>query len=164
VVTQYQNRGRAESFGAEAERYERARPSYPAALVDDLMSERPKSVLDVGCGTGKAGRLFVERGCAVTGVEPDARMAEIARRFGLEVEVSKFEAWDDRGRQFDLVIAGQSWHWVDPSVGPPKARFVLRDGGRLAPFANVGHHEPRLEVALDAIYARYMPSKATTWP
>ena len=159
LLTQHKDRARAQSFGAEAERYERTRPTYPAALVDDLISELPSAVLDVGCGTGKAGRLFADRGCAVTGVEPDARMAEVARRFGIDVEVSTFEEWDPRGRRFDLVTAGQSWHWVDPSVGPPKARSVLRDGGRLAAFANVGHHEPEMEAALDVIYARYMPDQ-----
>ena len=53
----YQDRQRAESFGNDALRYDRARPTYPTALVDDLLAGRPGDqlrVLDVGCGTGKA--------------------------------------------------------------------------------------------------------------
>ena len=49
----HHDRGRAESFGSSAERYDRYRPSYPDALIDDLARLRPATVLDVGCGTGK---------------------------------------------------------------------------------------------------------------
>jgi len=45
----------AESFGADAEQYDRARPSYPGALVDRIVGGRAGlDVLDVGCGTGIA--------------------------------------------------------------------------------------------------------------
>src|SRR5215471_17028718 len=76
----HQAREVAESFGAEASRYDRARPSYPAALVDRIVAASPgRSVLDVGCGTGIVARLFQAVGCAVLGVDPDARMAGHAR-------------------------------------------------------------------------------------
>lgn len=39
------------------------------------------------------------------GVEVDARMAELARRNGLEVEVAGFEAWDPARRAFDAVVS-----------------------------------------------------------
>ena len=60
-------------------------------------------------------------GCRVLGVDVDARMADLARRSGLQVEVATFEAWDPVGRAFDAVIAGQAWHWVDPVAGAAKA-------------------------------------------
>ncbi|MFC8820298.1 SAM-dependent methyltransferase, partial [Streptomyces rochei] len=47
----------AESFGADAQRYDRARPGYPDALVARIVAGSPGSeVLDVGCGTGIAAR------------------------------------------------------------------------------------------------------------
>ena len=56
----------AESFGADAEQYDRARPSYPGALVDRIVGGRAGlDVLDVGCGTGIAGRQFQAAGCRV---------------------------------------------------------------------------------------------------
>jgi len=67
-------------------------------------------VLDVGCGTGIAGRQFQAAGCTVLGVEPDRRMAALVRQRGLEVEVAKFETWNPAGRQFDAIIAGTAWH------------------------------------------------------
>ena len=75
----------AESFGSDAGRYDRARPSYPGALVDRIVAASPgRDVLDVGCGTGIAARLFQAAGCRVLGVDPDERMASVARQAGLE--------------------------------------------------------------------------------
>jgi hypothetical protein len=42
------NRLRAESFGSAAVAYDRARPSYPPALIDDLVAGGPRPALDVG--------------------------------------------------------------------------------------------------------------------
>jgi SAM-dependent methyltransferase len=150
----HEDRQRAESFGANAEQYDRARPTYPPALVDDLMTDTPRTVVDVGCGTGKAGRLFAARGCDVLGVEIDARMADVARSHGLEVEVASFETWDPGGRVFDLLASGQAWHWVDPIVGYSKAAEVIRPGGRFAVFWNLGEHEPATLEAFLEVYSR----------
>jgi ubiquinone/menaquinone biosynthesis C-methylase UbiE len=79
----HQYRQVAESFGADAERYDRTRPSYPAALVERIVAASPgPAVLDVGCGTGIAARQFQAAGCRVLGVDPDARMADLAGRAG----------------------------------------------------------------------------------
>ncbi|MEU6739785.1 class I SAM-dependent methyltransferase [Streptosporangium sandarakinum] len=148
----------AESFGVDAQRYDQARPGYPDALVARIVAGSPgPDVLDVGCGTGIAARQFQAAGCAVLGVEPDARMADFARARGLRVEVATFEAWQPAGRTFDAVIAAQSWHWVDPVAGAVKAARVLRPGGRLAIFGHV--YEPPAEVAepFAAAYRRAAP-------
>jgi SAM-dependent methyltransferase len=148
----------AESFGTDAQGYDRARPGYPAALVARIAAASPgPGVLDVGCGTGIAARQFQAAGCTVLGVEPDARMAQFARARGLPVEVATFEAWDPGDRRFDAVTAAQSWHWVDPVAGAAKAARVLRPGGRLAIFGHV--YEPPAEVAkpLAAAYRRVAP-------
>lgn len=153
----HDDRRRAESFGEDPESYDRERPSYPAGLVDELMSGSPRRVLDVGSGTGKAGRLFAARGCAVLGVEIDPRMAAVARRRGLEVEVSSFESWDPAGRRFDLLVSGQAWHWVDPSRGAEVAAAVLEPGARAGLFWNHGAHDAVTEAALDEVYERLAP-------
>jgi SAM-dependent methyltransferase len=142
----HQFRRTAESFGTDAARYDRARPPYPEELVTRIVAGFPGArVLDIGCGTGIAGRQFQGAGCAVLGVEPDARMAEFALTRGLPVEVATFEEWDPAGRAFDAVIAAQSWHWVDPVAGARKAAHVLRPGGRLAVFGHV--YEPPEDIA-----------------
>jgi SAM-dependent methyltransferase len=154
----HQVREVAESFGLEAERYNRARPSYPHALAERIVAASPgRDVLDVGCGTGITGRLFQAAGCRVLGVDTDERMADLARRGGVEAEVATFESWDPAGRAFDAVIAGQAWHWVDPVAGAVKAAQVLRPGGRLAVFWNAFGFPPDLGAAFAAVYQRVIP-------
>jgi SAM-dependent methyltransferase len=153
----HQAREVAESFGADAERYDRARPSYPSALVERIIATSPGTdVLDVGCGTGIAARLFQAAGCRVLGVDVDERMAGLARRRGLDVEVAKFEDWDPAGRTFDAVVAGQAWHWVDPVAGAALAARVLRPGGRLAVFWNSFQPPAPLAEAFTAVYRRVL--------
>jgi SAM-dependent methyltransferase len=153
----FQDRSRAESFGAVAELYDRARPSYPSALVDALLADDPRRVLDIGCGTGIAAALLAARGCDVLGVEIDERMAQVARARGIDVEVARFEQWDAGGRRFDLAVCAQAWHWIDPVAGAQKAATALERAGRLGVFWNFG--EPPDEVAelFGPIYARLAP-------
>ena len=161
----HQARQVAESFGSDAERYDRTRPRYPDALVDRVVAASPgPDVLDVGCGTGIAARQFRAAGCRVLGVEPDARMADLARRNGLEVEVAAFEAWECAGREFNAVIAGQAWHWVDPVAGAVKAAQALKRGGRLAVFWNVFQPPPDVGEAFAAVQRRVMPGNFWTRP
>jgi predicted RNA methylase len=69
----------AESFGADAERYDRTRTRYPQPMVDAVLAATPgRDVLDVGIGTGVSARPFQVGGCRVLGVEVDERMAEFA--------------------------------------------------------------------------------------
>ena len=154
----HRHRQVAESFGSDAERYDRTRPLYLDALVDRIIAGSPgPDVLDVGCGTGIVARQFQASGCTVLGVEPDPRMAEFARRSAVEVEVATFEAWDPAGRTFDTVVAGTAWHWVDPVAGAAKAAQVLRPGGRLAAFGHAFQLPPEVLDALATVYQRVMP-------
>ncbi|WP_030797374.1 class I SAM-dependent methyltransferase [Streptomyces sp. NRRL S-337] len=148
----------AESFGSDAERYDRARPRYPQALVDRIVAASPgPDVLDVGCGTGIVARQFEAAGSRVLGVDVDARMADLARQRGLDVEVASFEDWDPAGRTFDAVVSGQTWHWVDPVAGATKAAQALRSRGLLALFWNAGQPSPEVAEAFAEVYRRVMP-------
>jgi SAM-dependent methyltransferase len=158
MVEPHIHRQVAESFGVDPGRYDRARSSYPDVLVTRIVSGSPGSaVLDVGTGTGIVARQFLAAGCTVLGVEPDPRMAEFARGTGVDVEVAGFEDWDAAGRQFDAVVAGTAWHWVDPVAGAAKAAQVLRPRGLLAPFHHVPQSPPAMTGALADGYRRAVP-------
>lgn len=154
----HEARAVAESFGSDAARYDSARPGYPDELVARVLAGScGNAVLDVGCGTGIAARQFQSAGCAVLGVEPDERMAAFARARGLPVEIATFEDWDPAGRTFDVVIAAQSWHWVEPVAGAVKAAQVLRPQGRLAIFGHVYEPPAALADAFAAAYRSVVP-------
>jgi len=93
----------------------------------------------------------------VHGVEADVRMAEVARAHGIAVDVARFEDWSWPGAPFDVVIAAQSWHWVDPSVGPARVASLLRPGGTFAAFWNSYEHTPRVRDGFGEIYLRLAP-------
>ncbi|MFC5185694.1 class I SAM-dependent methyltransferase [Actinomadura harenae] len=154
----HEAREMAESFGAAAARYDRARPAYPQALIDRIVAAMPgRDVLDVGCGTGIASRQFQAAGRAVLGVDVDERMAAFARSRGLDVEVAKFEEWDASGRTFDAVVSATTWHWLEPNAAAAKAAEVLRPDGVLAVFWHLFDPEPRAAEAFADVYARVVP-------
>src|ERR1700683_5094393 len=74
----HQARDMAQSFGSDPERYDRARPSYPAALVERVIAVCPgRDVLDVGCGTGIVARQVPAAGAgkAARSLRPGGRLA-----------------------------------------------------------------------------------------
>jgi len=129
-------------FGTVAEEYDRSRPGHPEALFDDIISLygcASPTVVEVGAGTGKGTVPLAQRARFVTGLEPSAEMADLARRncaafANVSIVVTTLEAWPIPAEPFDLVVAGQSWHWVEPGVGYSKARSLLHDLGGLAIF------------------------------
>jgi SAM-dependent methyltransferase len=150
-------------FGEEAELYDRARPSYPAALIDELLERCGGGrALDVGAGTGHASAQLAAAGFSGIALEPDPAMAQLAERAlaphpGWRVERSEFEAWDGSG-PFELVCSAQAWHWLAPGLRERKAHALLCDGGWLALWGNrPGPDDSPLRQEIDAIYARLAP-------
>jgi SAM-dependent methyltransferase len=154
-------------FGEVAELYDRHRPTYPAALVEDLLAETDAAegqrLLEVGAGTGKATELFAARGAAVLAVEPSGEMAAVARRRcaaypGVEIIESDFERLEFSGEAFPLLYSAQAWHWIDPAVRYQRARAALASGGLLAVFWNrPAWGTSEIREALAAAYRRFAP-------
>jgi SAM-dependent methyltransferase len=72
-----------------------------------LASSAPRSILDLGCGTGLICNEFAARGHAVTGVDPSPAMLDIARRkqHGGTIEWILSTAQNYRSaKRFDLII------------------------------------------------------------
>ena len=68
-------------FGRAADVYDRARPEYPAPVVDRLLDALRlapgATIVDVAAGTGKLTRPLVARGMKVIAVEPVAGMRDV---------------------------------------------------------------------------------------
>jgi SAM-dependent methyltransferase len=138
---------RARAFDAWAAEYERYRPGYPSALFD-LIADRlglpaDAEVVDLGAGTGKVARSAAARGWRVTAVDPGEPMLAILRERaaieGVAIDVVRASA-ERTGlppEQFDVALAGESYHWFDAPAALREMGRIVRPGGGIAFFWNV---------------------------
>ncbi len=156
-------------FNEVPELYDRVRPGYPDELFADLVSvtgmgER-SAVLEVGCGTGQATGSLAALGYSVTALEPGADMAALARRRmatfrDVKVVTSTFEDWNAQGERFDVIVAASAWHWVDATLGWPRAYDLLDPGGWMALLGNVVVRrpgEPEVYAETADLHERFSP-------
>jgi SAM-dependent methyltransferase len=129
------------TFDEVAELYDRARPSYPPQIFDDLTALAELSakarVVEIGCGTGQATLPLAERGFAITCVELGEQLAAFARRKlacfpSVDVINANFENWQPQHAEFDAIVAFTAFHWIDSDVRYTKAAELLRERGKLA--------------------------------
>jgi SAM-dependent methyltransferase len=134
------------AFDPIANLYKAARPTYPEALIEDVVSyadlTESDKILEVGCGTGQATKSFAKRNFSILAIDPGPEMLRGAREslegFGnVEFLETTFEGWPATPGEFRLIIAAQSWHWVSAEVRFVKAAEVLSPEGSLAIFGHV---------------------------
>ncbi|MGB6454641.1 MAG: class I SAM-dependent methyltransferase [Streptosporangiaceae bacterium] len=123
----------------QAEAYERFRLGYPVELFDMVMTYagRPvRTALEIGAGTGKATRLFAQRGVMVTATDPDgAMLAELVKHVPATVTTMQ-AAFEDLplGESYGLVYAAAALHWTSPEGRWPRIAALLEPGGVVASF------------------------------
>ena len=124
------------TFGEDAARYRRARPTYPPQLFEQLSGPR---ILEIAPGTGQATLPLTAIG-DVTAVELSPDLAALAREHAPEaqVEVANFDEWPLPAEPFDLVVCATAFHWLDPATRMTKCAAALRPGGALAVIST--HH------------------------
>lgn len=127
---------RALSFGAAAEAYAAARPSYPVEAVRFVLPVGARRVLDLGAGTGKLTSVLLDLGLDVVSVEPDdAMLAHVDPRAQALQGTAEDVPVEDAS--VDAVVVGQAWHWFDQDAAMASVRRVLRPGGTLGLVWNV---------------------------
>ena len=128
-------------FSKTAKDYAQHRVGFPSAFFDrleqdDLLVASCKA-LDIGTGTGLVAREMAERGAQVTGLDLAGPLLEEARLLDEKAEVAvryveaPAEAMGLEGEAFDLIVAGQCWHWFDRLKVLQQIKTMLRPGGSL---------------------------------
>jgi SAM-dependent methyltransferase len=127
----------ATGFGAEADTYERARPSYPpdavAWFVEKLRIRAGATVVDLAAGTGKLTRLLAPAGAGLLAVEPVAGMARVLHEAlpAVPLASSTAEAMPFAAGSLDAVTVAQAFHWFDADRAWAELHRALRPGGRV---------------------------------
>lgn len=162
---------RPPDFARTASDYARHRAGFPPELLDRLVAQSivrvGTRVVDLGTGTGSLARLFAQRGCEVTGVDIAAPLLEQARRLDREADVKidyvecPAEATGLRAGAFDVVSAGQCWHWFNRPAAVREVARLLVGGGTVV----IAHFDwlpvpGNVVAATEEIILRYTP----TWP
>jgi ubiquinone/menaquinone biosynthesis C-methylase UbiE len=149
----------AAGFGAAAEIYERARPSYPAEAVEWIAErtglDHGRTVVDVGAGTGKLTRLLVGTHARVIAVEPLEQMRAVllVQVPGVEVLAGTAEALPLPDASVDVVTAAQAFHWFAHEAALRELYRVLKPGGFLVLVWNSRDLADPLQRALEDVLA-----------
>lgn len=126
-------------FGKTAKDYKTHRQGFPPAFFERLIALKligqGKHVLDIGTGTGTLARGAALRDCQVVGIDIAEELLEQARHLdkdaGVDIayHVASAEAMGLDSESFDVVMAGQCWHWFDRPVAAAEVKRVLVHGG-----------------------------------
>jgi SAM-dependent methyltransferase len=129
----------ARAFGAQADAYERGRPSWPVDAIAGLLERFGSgTVLDVAAGTGKLTRVLAEQSDTVIAIEPVDGMREVLRERLPHVRTMSgtAEAIPLPDGSADAVFVAEAFHWFDPPVAAAEIARVLKPGGGLAVMWN----------------------------
>lgn len=122
-----------------------------AHILRWVEQERPAEVLEIGTATGYLSAEMRRRGAAVTGIEQDAGMAEVAREHCREMHVGDVETMDLSGLgRYDAIVLGDVLeHLRDPRAILERVSRHLKPGGKiLISIPNVANIWVRLNLLL----------------
>src|ERR1022692_150922 len=138
------------------------RPPYPPAVFDvleQLIADRPRAVLDIGTGEGALARPLAARVDHVDAVDISAAMIDAGlqrpggQQRNLHWIVGAAET-AELGGPYALVTAGASLHWMSWSRTLPRLARVMTDSAFLA-IVDHGYHGVPWRQALNEVIARY---------
>lgn len=153
-----------ERFANRVADYVRYRPGYPAAIVDLLREEcalRPEHVIaDIGSGTGLLAEIFLKNGNRVIGVEPNAEMRsggdEYLKPYATFRSVAgSAETTTLDTASVDFVVAGQAFHWFEPSAARREFLRILKPHGWVVIVWNDRLEDTRFAREYEELLQRY---------
>lgn len=128
-------------FSDRVEDYVKYRPQYPGEIIEYFKEKiglvPDWNVADIGSGTGILSKLFLSNGNTVYGVEPNKEMREAGEKelhgyknfFSVE---GTAERTNLNGASFELITAGQAFHWFNLHESKKEFIRIMRPEGFVA--------------------------------
>ena len=142
-------------------------PPYSAevfGVLDSLIQDEPRVVLDIGCGTGELARPLAPLVNHVDAVDQSAAMIEIGRtreggdRPNIRWVCQSAEDFAYNTR-YSLIVAGASLHWMDWYEVLPLMADALSERGYLVIVGGRGMNDVPWVEGLNEIISTYSTNK-----
>ncbi|MBC7877171.1 MAG: methyltransferase domain-containing protein [Anaerolineales bacterium] len=127
------------NFGLTADDYAKHRAGFPDEFFERVFNlgiiKTNDLLVDLGTGTGTLACGFAQRGCNVIGLDISAQMLEQAKDLSEQADLNidfrfaKAEATGLPDDSFDVVSAGQCWHWFDRPTAVAEVKRILKPNG-----------------------------------
>ena len=127
-------------FDEKGKIYAKARPDYPKALFEFLISEqmlgKEKTVADVGSGTGIFTAQLSPFVKSIFAIEPNDDMRNKAEdKFKLYPNITSVNATAENttlpNTSVDLITVAQAFHWFDRKAFKKECKRILKANGKI---------------------------------
>ena len=154
------------THGNKAEFYDIGRIQYPTEFFDAIYAEFGISensiIADIGSGTGKVTKEFLERGNQVYAIEPDSDMRRIADKNLKTYQnyISTNKTAEDTGLpndSVDYIFCGNSFMWFDHSKVIVEFQRILRPKSKII-ISNLGNGNNEFDCEIAEICQKYRNS------
>ena len=128
-----------QKYSDRAEKYEKSRPEYPTAILNYLLEYgfgKNSIIADIGSGTGKLSKIFLENGNKVYTVEPNENMRKMADSlFGKYNNYFSMEGTAENtgllDKSINFITVAQAFHWFDTVKALTEFKRIIKDNGLL---------------------------------
>lgn len=152
-------------FTGKAVSYQKYRPEYPNECISFILKRskvtKDSVIADIGAGTGKLTKLFLDKGFKVIAVEPNSDMIntlkDTLRNYEnlVEVNLSSAENTKIASNSTDLITVAQAFHWFEPDLFKAECKRILKSNGYVAILANLLNLSFDMEIKIKEIHEKY---------
>lgn len=166
-------------FDDAAQLYDEVRPRSPETIVEQIIAfaglPTHGRIFEVGCGTGQMTLPFAQREYTIVAIDRGERLAALAAQHcqpypRVRVVPCAFEAWQDMPESYDMFLAANAIHWIEPHYAIRRAAELLKPGGTIALVGTADRSQgSAFWQATEPIYNQYNPVESAAnlqprWP
>ncbi|MBJ9984044.1 class I SAM-dependent methyltransferase [Acinetobacter sp. S40] len=122
-------------FSAQSQLYQQARPSYPQAVIQELLKHVPSQEFawDCGAGSGQLTQLLAPYFDQIVATDLSANQLQHAPYFeNVSYQVQAAEKSDFPAQCFDLIAVAQAIHWFEFDAFYTQVKRTLKPDGLFA--------------------------------